>query len=90
MSREGNSKKVTKIFLQPVNERLRELKVMEIRKSKYCDYEATKCRRGGEMFLSNALNQKKILQFFYHESRKYSSCKQNGMWKIQKRSIVKL
>ena len=70
MSREENSKKVTKIFLQPVNERLRELKVMEIRKSKYCDYEATKCRRGGEMFLSNALNQKKNLAIFLSRIQK--------------------
>ena len=36
MSREKNFKKVTKIFLRLLNERSRELKVMMIRKSKYC------------------------------------------------------
>ena len=69
MSQEENCKKVMKIFLRLFNKKSRELKVMEIRKSKYCEYEVAKCRKGGEMFLSNALNWTKILQFLITTSK---------------------
>ena len=44
------------------------------------EYEIAKSLKGGEVFLNNALN----------EFIKYASYKQSGMWKMRKRSVVRL
>ena len=44
------------------------------------EYEIARSLKGGEVFLNNALN----------EFIKYPSHKQSGMWKMQKRSVVRL
>ena len=99
MSKEENFKKFTKVFLWLLNERSWELKVMKIRKSKYCVTLTLSWRRplsyrnqsrkqsidlqsksmdwflydnglkGGEIFLNNALNWTKILQFLTTNSK---------------------
>ena len=68
MSREENFKKVTKVFLGLLNERLWELKnYLKIKIMR--DFNVAKCFKGGEIFLNNALNWTKILQFLTTNSK---------------------
>ena len=63
ISREGNFKKVTKIFLRLLNERSRKLKVLkilylhgDIKIKIFRGFEVAKCFKGEEVFLNNAVN----------------------------------
>ena len=84
MFRKENFKKVTKIFLRLLNERSRELSHEDPKIKILQQFEIVKCFKGDEIFLNNALNWNKILQFLTTNSKNTQAVNKVEYEKCQK------
>ena len=56
----------------------------------FCEFEVAKCFKGGEIFLSNALNWTKILQFLTTNPKNTEAVNKLECGKCKKRAVVTL